>query len=263
MADHPEASRLAEFRAGLLPHEEMRRISEHLVHCSRCVETLGADTGPARRALRGVVMAGAHLSYEQFESYIEDRADGPLRERIEGHLAWCVQCRRECDDLAQHAEALRKPLARRKPTGGRLDWLLRPGSLLPQLALAAVVAAVALTLLIPDRREERSVQAISAPPGGADLSKRFDDGALEQLAQVSPAAVEAYRDGDFARLARVLTTPAEHGQPAAAAALGLLYARGLGVPRDSAAAERYWRSAAAAGDAGAAHNLQILKQPDR
>ena len=263
MADHPEASRLAQFRAGVLPHEEMRRISEHLVRCSSCVETLGADIGPARRAVRGVVTAGAHLSYEQFEAYVEDRVDASLRERIEGHLAWCVQCRRECDDLAQHAAALRKPLAQPKPRRDPLAWLLRPGTVLPQLALASVVAAVALTLLIPDRHEQRSVQAIAVPPSSAGVPQRFDGGALDQLAGVSPAAVEAYRAGDFARLARLLAAPAEQGQPEAAAALGLLYARGLGVPRDLAAAQRYLRRAAAAGNAGAAHNLQILEQPAR
>ena len=40
-----------------------------------------------------------HISYEQIEDYVDNRADSLVREIVDGHLAHCAVCAREVREL--------------------------------------------------------------------------------------------------------------------------------------------------------------------
>ena len=63
---------------------------------------------------------------------------------------------------------------------------------------------------------------------------------------------------DFTQAAHWYRKLATQGDPAAQTSLGLMYARGLGFPRNMAEARKWWSLAAAQNDPGAQHNLGMV-----
>jgi TPR repeat protein len=77
-------------------------------------------------------------------------------------------------------------------------------------------------------------------------------------AQTVDAASRAFFSGQYAEALAVLTPAAEAGNAQAQALLGMAYENGLGVPPDSAAAQKWYQRAAQAGDAPAQVALALL-----
>lgn len=217
----------------------------------------------ARRVLDAVTAAGAHLSYEQIEGLVDARLDAGASAKAQAHLDQCAMCRSEVHDLRMHAQALRQPLALREAKGaGRFAWFTRAW---PQLALASVVGAVALTVVLQGGGLGSGAGSGGRPesmqtPGGAPTDMKLDHSALSQLESLSPEAAAAWRARDHARLAALLLPLTERSQPLALMALASLYAQGLGVPQDWRRAEQLWQRAAALGQPGAKENLLTLRQ---
>jgi TPR repeat protein len=67
--------------------------------------------------------------------------------------------------------------------------------------------------------------------------------------------VAAYRGGDYATALRLWRPLAEQGNAGAQSNLGVMYAKGQGVPRDYAQATQWYRKAADQGDADAQFSL--------
>lgn len=63
---------------------------------------------------------------------------------------------------------------------------------------------------------------------------------------------------DYVQAAHWYRRLASQGDAAAQTSLGLMYARGLGFPRNMAEARRWWSLAAAQNDPGAQHNLGMV-----
>src|SRR5512142_372566 len=83
------------------------------------------------------------------------------------------------------------------------------------------------------------------------------------LSSLAPAAdfqagLDAYKRGDFAAALREWQPIADGGDPHAQYNLGLLYARGEGVPRDYAKAAEWYRKAAEQGVPAAEYNLGVM-----
>jgi TPR repeat protein len=78
--------------------------------------------------------------------------------------------------------------------------------------------------------------------------------------------ITAYNESDFYRSATLLKTAADRGEAEAMVNLGYLYARGQGVPQDSALALQLYRRASDLGDAEAmnavGYRLMVDKPPD-
>ena len=72
------------------------------------------------------------------------------------------------------------------------------------------------------------------------------------------AGLTAYKHGDYANAARIFKDMAEHGDSAAQFALGLLYDKGQGVPRDDAKALEWYTKSAEGGYAKAQYNLALM-----
>lgn len=84
--------------------------------------------------------------------------------------------------------------------------------------------------------------AVSAPA----VAGPFEDG------------VAAYNRADYAAALRLWRPLAAQGLADAQYNLGLLYAKGQGVPQDYAEALKWWRLAQAQGYAGAQYNLGVM-----
>jgi TPR repeat protein len=72
------------------------------------------------------------------------------------------------------------------------------------------------------------------------------------------AATEAHKRGDFATAMREIQPLAEQGNVSAQLNLGLMYAKGQGVPKDGAEAVKWYRLAAKQGKANAQFNLGVI-----
>jgi TPR repeat protein len=73
----------------------------------------------------------------------------------------------------------------------------------------------------------------------------------------------AYDRGDYTQAARLFRPFAEHGVASAQVSLGLMYAKGQGVPQDYQAALKWFHRAAEQGDASAQNNLGLMYERGR
>ena len=84
---------------------------------------------------------------------------------------------------------------------------------------------------------------------------------------VSAASLEeaefAYDRGDYTQAARLYRPFAEQGVASAQSSLGVMYAKGQGVPQDYQAALRWFHKAAEQGDASAQNNLGLMYERGR
>ncbi len=256
MSAHPESRELQDFRQRRLPPAAMLRIDQHLLGCADCRVQLAvsSDAHRDRAVLRRVVQSGAHLAFEPMQSYVDGRLAAPQRAAVEAHTTLCPMCRRELVDLVQHAPALRQalPVAAAPPAPAWRRWF----GMMPALAVAGFVGAVAITVVVQQRQAESPQASMRSAPAADAL----DHGALERLEPLSPAAAEAWRRRDLAQLVTLLQALAEQRQPLALSALASLHAQGLGVPKDLRQAEQLWQRAADLGEPTARHNVVILRK---
>lgn len=217
-----------------------------------------ADWQATRRMIERVVRAGGHLRYEQLEALVDRRGEAPA---AEAHLRWCAQCRHELDDLQRQAEALRRPVVAARPRlWARWSGRWAGPSSWAGLVAALGIAAVSLLLVdLPRHDDGSAVLRTQTGPASGSVTAGLDLDAFAKLDTALPQAAAAWRAGNHEQLAALLRPAAQRGSAPAAAALGLLYAQGLGVPRDLAQARRYLDQAAQAGDATAARNLAIVQ----
>ena len=84
---------------------------------------------------------------------------------------------------------------------------------------------------------------------------------------VAAASIEeaefAYDRGDYTQAARLFRPLAEQGIASAQVNLGMMYAKGQGVPQDYQAALKWYRRAAEQGDASAQNNLGLMYERGR
>jgi TPR repeat protein len=99
----------------------------------------------------------------------------------------------------------------------------------------------------------------SAPPRGV-VKKVFSFLAVAALLAAADfqAGLDAYNRGDYAAAMQEWQPLAEQGEAHAQYNLGLLYARGQGVPRDYAKAAEWYRKAAEQGVPAAEYNLGVM-----
>jgi tetratricopeptide (TPR) repeat protein len=71
------------------------------------------------------------------------------------------------------------------------------------------------------------------------------------------SGIAAYERGDYAAALELLKPEAENGDPLAQVKLGLIHAKGLGVPRDPAAAVPWFRKSAEQGNAEGQYSLGV------
>jgi tetratricopeptide (TPR) repeat protein len=73
----------------------------------------------------------------------------------------------------------------------------------------------------------------------------------------------AYDRGDYTQAARLFRPLAEQGNASAQFNLGMMYAKGQGVPQDYQAALKWYRRAAEQGNASAQNNLGLMYERGR
>ena len=73
----------------------------------------------------------------------------------------------------------------------------------------------------------------------------------------------AYERGDHTQAARLFRPLAEQGVASAQFSLGMMYAKGQGVPQDYQAALKWFQKAAEQGDASAQNNLGLMYERGR
>lgn len=219
-----------------------------------------------RRVLAAVERAEPHLSYEELAGWVDRSLSVDDHARCERHVAHCVRCAHELDDLARAAPLLAAPLPAKDASAG-LAARLRAWFGEPR-ALGAVTAAVAVAIAVgviwqagggvggaPD---DRTTVRIDAGPSSMLDAMAFDESALTGLDAVAPTAQAAFQTHDWATLITVLRPLAQAGNAQAQAALGVLYAEGRGVAADSVRAA-YWWGIAAPKNTSARRNLALLQ----
>lgn len=259
MNPNPDLQELQTFAARKLQPAAMLRLDRHLAECESCRARLtGMQDRSATAALRAVIAAGAHLSYEQLRDHTDDRSSAAQRASVATHTALCPLCRRELEDLQRHAAALRQPVAprqtpRRAGFGRWWQWL-------PAAAVAGFVAAVVVRPMLDSDATSRwrNVEYV-ATQGLAEPQLQLRHDALDHLASTSPAAAAAWQARNYAQLVTLLRPLADQRRPVALSALASLYAQGLGVSKDLRMAEQLWQRAADLGQPGAKENARAVR----
>jgi anti-sigma factor RsiW len=149
---HPTEEELQQFVHGRLRGDRVRGVAQHVNGCRRCAESAMPREQLARAANAVARDVGAveHPFVEtELTAYVDGKLPHADEVRVEAHLEQCAICRDDVDDLrAMKSAATATPHRRNRR---------------PAFALAAVLAAIAVTALL--LREPRPEPAPSpAPP---------------------------------------------------------------------------------------------------
>lgn len=111
---HLDAEALDRYRRRVAPAAELLAVDAHIASCDRCF-------GAVRAATEVIELPAAndheHLTYEELESFVDNRADALDRELVTAHVALCTLCSDELVDLTATRDALapRTPRAAERP----------------------------------------------------------------------------------------------------------------------------------------------------
>jgi hypothetical protein len=103
MNEHVSAEDLRRFRKHETAGEDVRRIARHIASCGDCQER--ATPSRAMHTLTHAIVAADsdHPSFEEIASFAEGTARGSAARRTRDHIAVCLTCTREADDLRTFA----------------------------------------------------------------------------------------------------------------------------------------------------------------
>ena len=135
--DHLDTSDFQHLREGTASASEVQRFGAHFRECAACADRARMVFGADARALEETfandsVDAMLHPE-DELASLVDGTLDAERRAAVERHLAVCIACRDEVEDLRSFAHAIRA----RRPRSRVAVW-----------TAAAAATAVALTLLI-------------------------------------------------------------------------------------------------------------------
>jgi anti-sigma factor RsiW len=173
---HITAEAVESYRRRLLPPAELLAAQAHAARCEECRARLAGAVGldaafkRVHDELDGPRVRGEepeHLPYERLAAFVDGALDEVTREIAESHLAVCAECAGDVDDLRRYQPIVADVPARPAPSAvgspakapgawrrrlSSLDFILRPRSLMPAAAAAAVVFAALLGLWAASRR---------------------------------------------------------------------------------------------------------------
>lgn len=102
---HLDEAALDRYRRRVAEPAELLAADAHLAVCDRCFTAVRVD-------VESLQLERTHLSYEELEAFVDERASAIDRELVAVHTTQCDRCRRELSDLADARDALRP----RKPS---------------------------------------------------------------------------------------------------------------------------------------------------
>lgn len=264
MTSHPDPAQLQAFVRRRLPPAVSLGVDTHLSHCEPCRRAAGrlAIGAPARSAVDAVIRHGAHLSFEQMQAYVDGTSTAARGLGVESHVALCPMCEAELRELEHFAPALRQAVDRPRAATAPRPWQRLLGSWGPTWAMAGLagVAAIGLWVQAPEGRLGQPAGGPVELVGSARSGPALQLAPLERLESVSPPLAQAWQQRRYTELLPALRAQADKRHPWALAALGSLYAQGLGVRQDTATALQYWKRAADLGDTLARENLAALER---
>ena len=124
------------YRARQLTARETRRVDQHLAACATCRAEFLADVrvgavaqhtstnewARARAVLAPVQRERDHLSYEQLETYSDDKLTAAGRVSVERHVAQCARCAGELTEMRRFAPVLAATIPAAAPSS---PWIAR------------------------------------------------------------------------------------------------------------------------------------------
>ncbi len=149
MPEHLTTLQFENLSARWLLPGELVAATRHLAACTDCRQRvqvqakMGERVAALQSALR-TEAGGAHLSYEQLVTYVENKADVIEREILLNHLDACQPCTREAQELQALHDSLAKPSPPRQTF---VEWL-RSAWQVPTFLHPLPLSAVAVLLLI-------------------------------------------------------------------------------------------------------------------
>ena len=152
-----------------LPPKELLQVDEHLSICENCRNKLTVDSDPIGGLFEQEQRE--HLTYDQFEAYLDKQKD---RELVESHLEVCSRCKSEYEDLRAFSIELAAPFQSK-----RVVYRV--------LAIAAVLAAVALvvSLLYQDSSVQQAQRISKRTPVVASINDAGTRITLDQNGKLS------------------------------------------------------------------------------
>lgn len=110
---HLSSEQIESYRKRSMSAAELLTASDHIATCGDCQRLL-CEPGQLQAALAtlrsGISVEpfeSTHISYEQLEAFIDDRADEVDQEIVQSHLEYCTECTEELDDLREYKASMK------------------------------------------------------------------------------------------------------------------------------------------------------------
>jgi Putative zinc-finger len=162
MSEHLSEEQIVRYRQRSDPPSELIATDDHLTACAACRERLIASkewSGTTQSLGHDNTLRREHLSYEQYEGYLDGNLSQRDRKLVEAHIALCPACTTDLRDLnsfkleidsGQNEEADVRP----KDSANDVDTIVWPGLVRSWITqhratLAVAVFLVAMISLVP------------------------------------------------------------------------------------------------------------------
>lgn len=147
MSKHLSREQLEKYNSRKLPPGELVAVDGHLAGCEDCRRELSEIASPAESVFSAIRHASSeHLTYEQMDAWVEDELDQSERELVAAHIDLCPPCTRQLKAYEGYAPVMSAPVAPPAMPANSLGDRIRAWFRIPQVALGAAAAAIALIL---------------------------------------------------------------------------------------------------------------------
>jgi hypothetical protein len=104
MGRHLSETDVTSYTNRTLPPNALLSFDDHLIECDKCFKMINENKSIAIDSLQNALLQDAedaHLTYEQFEAYLDDQVDEVEKEIIEVHRGVCEECTNQLEGLLQ------------------------------------------------------------------------------------------------------------------------------------------------------------------
>jgi anti-sigma factor ChrR (cupin superfamily) len=147
MSKHLSREQLEKYNGRALQPGELIAVDGHLAGCEDCRRDLAEVASPSESMLSAIQHASSeHLTYEQMDAWVDDELDQSERELIAAHTSLCTPCTRQLKAYEGYAPVMSAPIVPPAQPARSISDQIRAWFRIPQVAMGAAAAAVALIL---------------------------------------------------------------------------------------------------------------------
>jgi anti-sigma factor RsiW len=147
MSKHLSREQLEKYNGRELLPGELIAVDTHLANCEDCRRDLAVIASPVDSMFSAIHRAASeHLTYEQMDAWVDDELEQSERELVAAHISLCAPCTRQLKAYESYAPVMSAPIVPPAQPAHSLSDRIRAWFRIPQVAMGAAAAAIALIL---------------------------------------------------------------------------------------------------------------------